>query len=44
MFIDLDNFKTVNDSLGHDVGDELLIEVSRRMKDCIRAEDFIARK
>lgn len=43
MYIDLDNFKLVNDSLGHQAGDELLVNVSRNLKKCIRDEDIIAR-
>jgi diguanylate cyclase (GGDEF)-like protein/PAS domain S-box-containing protein len=43
MFIDLDQFKQINDTLGHQVGDELLIGVTERMKSCLRNEDTLAR-
>ncbi|HET9095584.1 MAG TPA: EAL domain-containing protein [Candidatus Baltobacteraceae bacterium] len=43
IFLDLDHFKTVNDSLGHDVGDQLLIEVGRRLSVATREKDCVAR-
>lgn len=43
MFVDLDNFKPVNDSFGHHVGDGLLQEVARRIKECLRDSDTAAR-
>ena len=43
MFIDLDNFKPLNDEHGHDVGDLLLIEVARRIGSCVREVDTVAR-
>jgi diguanylate cyclase (GGDEF)-like protein len=43
LFIDLDGFKSVNDSLGHEIGDKLLIEISKILKKSIRNDDFVAR-
>ena len=43
MFLDVDRFKLFNDSLGHDVGDRLLMEVAQRLQGCVRPNDMIAR-
>ncbi|EGN74208.1 diguanylate cyclase (GGDEF) domain-containing protein [Idiomarina sp. A28L] len=43
LFVDLDRFKNINDTLGHSVGDEFLLEVARRIHSAIREPDFLAR-
>ena len=42
-FIDLDGFKEINDTMGHDAGDKVLIEVGKRLETCIKDSDFVAR-
>ncbi|HEY2595657.1 MAG TPA: sensor domain-containing diguanylate cyclase, partial [Chloroflexota bacterium] len=43
IFIDINDFKTINDTLGHAAGDELLIAIGRRLRDCVRPSDTLAR-
>ncbi|MDR3371023.1 EAL domain-containing protein [Rhodoferax sp.] len=44
MFVDVDNFKDINDTLGHDTGDQLLLQMAKRMRACVRNEDTLARQ
>ena len=43
LFCDMDGFKIVNDTLGHDVGDLILVEVGQRIDGCLREDDTVAR-
>jgi diguanylate cyclase (GGDEF)-like protein/PAS domain S-box-containing protein len=43
LFIDIDNFKILNNTKGHDLGDLMLIEIAKRLKDCVRIDDTVAR-
>ncbi len=43
LFIDLDNFKTLNDTQGHDIGDRYLVEIAERLRQCVSVRDLVAR-
>lgn len=43
LFLDIDKFKMINDTMGHEAGDKLLVEVAERLQECLRSEDLLAR-
>ncbi len=43
LFIDLDNFKSINDNYGHDIGDKVIVEIAKRLKNMLREGDIVAR-